>query len=57
MKQIIIVTFIFIFGLVSSYISFNHINAWLGVILFITTIGVSFKYSYKQLKKKTNEKN
>jgi hypothetical protein len=57
MKQIIIVTFIFIFGLVSSYISFNHINAWLGVILFITTIGVSFKYSYKQFKNKTNEKN
>jgi hypothetical protein len=51
MKQIFNVVIIFIFGLVLSYISFNHINAWLGVILVIATIGVSFKYIYKQLNK------
>lgn len=57
MKQIFNVVIIFIFGLVLSYMSFNHINAWLGVILVIATIGVSFKYIYKQLKTKQNEKN
>jgi FtsH-binding integral membrane protein len=57
MKQIVNVIIIFIVGFALSYIAFNHIYAWLGVILFIATIGVILKYSYKQLKNKQNEKN
>lgn len=57
MKQIFNVIIIIVVGLALSYISFNHINAWLGVILVVATIGVSFKYIYKQLKTKQNEKN
>lgn len=50
MKKIFISAFILFFGLILSYISFNHISAWLGFILTILTIGLFGVYIFKHLK-------
>jgi hypothetical protein len=50
MKNRISIIIIFIIGFILSYISFNHIDAWLGVILFIVTIVFILNLIYKQLK-------
>ena len=50
MKKKFISAFILVFGLTVSYISFNHISAWLGFILTILTIVLFGMYSFKHLK-------
>ena len=60
MTKIIISIVLLIAGIGLGFVSFNHINPWLGLLITISTIGLFliyiYKQIYKQLKNKTNEK-
>lgn len=56
MTKIIISIVLLIAGIGLGFVSFNHINPWLGLLITISTIGLFLIYIYKQIKNKTNEK-
>jgi len=57
MKQEYVVGVIaFLLGLFVSNWAFNHINAWLGVILYIAVFGFTLNYIINKFKKIKNEK-
>jgi hypothetical protein len=57
MTKIIISIVLLIAGIGLGFVSFNHVNPWLGLLITISSIGLFLIYIYKQIiKTKTNEK-
>jgi len=56
MKKILISIGLLFVGLYGGFLSFNHIDAWVGLAVTFLVIGVFLNYIYKQIKNYNNEK-
>jgi hypothetical protein len=49
MKKFLIAIILLFVGLYCGFLSFNHIDAWIGIFLTIAVIGVFLNFIYKQV--------
>lgn len=49
MKKALISIGLLCVGLYCGFLTFNHIDAWMGIFVTLITIGVFLNYIYKQI--------